>query len=269
MRPFLLAGLLLAAASVAGAVTKEEAQAGFETAVRAYVASKGHGDYLAAHMHGKALRLTVDHIELQTVHRSGGKWGAVVDFVDAKTKKVFWADVTAAFANDVGDVKEFRWLSKRELGDARIAALEDGDAAKAPRTPGPAGILPDLSLPTVDGNETSLSDCDKAKCLTVVVAPWCPHCRKTTGVLVALQDWLPAHDVGMRVVVAADSEEKVNDYAQSFGPHTMVDPDSKLRVPGFPCFIVSTKGGGILKQQGGAPEDEKDPAQFASAIGLP
>jgi hypothetical protein len=92
---------------------------------------------------------------------------------------------------------------------------------------------------------------------------------RLTEVLVALQDYLPAHDVDMRVIVVADSDMKVRDYAKKFGPETIIDAGSKFRVGGFPDYIVSTEGGAILSQGGNAPEDEKDPAAFASAISQP
>lgn len=268
MRHLLLAGALLAAAA-AGAVTLDEAQVNFETAVRNYISAKGRGDFLLARMHGKALRLALSRIELKTVHRAGGQWRGIADFEDARTKRAFWADVTAGVTDGLWNVKEFHWLSKRELGDARLAALDAAEVAKKPRQPGPAGQLPDLTLPMLDGGEASLAECPKDKCLTVVVAPWCPHCRNASGVLAALGDFLPEHGVGMRVIVAADTEDKVRDFARMFGPRTLIDPDSTFRVPGFPCYIVHTDDGAILKQTGSAPENEKDPALFASALGLP
>lgn len=267
MRHLLLAAALLAAP--ASAATREEAQGSFETAVLSYIASKGHGEKLVVRMRGKPLPLTLDRVETATVHRAGGRWRAVADFKDGAGKRAYWADVAAGEANGLWTVKEFRWLSKRELGDARLAALDAADDAKKPKAPGPQGQLPDLSLPTLDGKDVSLADCAKDKCLTVVVAPWCPHCRNASGVIAALGDFLPERGVGVRVVVAADSEEHVRDFAEKFGPNTLVDPDSQFKVPGFPCYIVSTDGGAILKQTGAAPENEKDPALFASALGLP
>jgi thiol-disulfide isomerase/thioredoxin len=270
MRYLLMAALLAAFAVAARAAELEDAQDNFETVVRTYVGTKSTGDYWISHLKGKVLKLQLTGIERTTIHRStGGRWRGIADFQDALTKKKFSADITADFSTDLWDVKEFRWLSRRELADERIVAVEAAKTKSGPRKPGPQGLLPELSLPSLDGKEAFLPECAKSKCLTVVVAPWCPHCRKTTQVLNLLRDYLPAHDVGMRVIVAADSEEKVRDYAKSFGPGALLDPGSSFRVPGFPCYIVSTEGGAILTKDGGAPEDEKDPALFASALGLP
>jgi len=270
MRQLLLALLVAAAAPSARATPLEDTQENFETAVRTYVGTKSQGGYYISHLHGKILKLQMTGIEADTVHRSsGGRWRGLVDFSDAQSKKKFFADVTADLSTDLWDVKEFHWLSGREAKDARAVAIEGAKTSGRPRVPGPAGLLPELTLPALDGKEAFLPDCAKAKCLTVVVAPWCPHCRTSTGVLVALEDYLPAHDVGMRVIVSASDEDKVHDYAKLFGPHTLVDPGAAFRVPGFPCYIISTKDGAILKQDGSAPENEKDPALFASALGLP
>ncbi|HXS99307.1 MAG TPA: redoxin family protein [Elusimicrobiota bacterium] len=270
MRHFLLAFLLAAPLSAARATSLEDAQDNFETAVRTYVGTKSKGGYWISHLHGKVLRLAMTGIESDTVHRSaGGRWRGIVDFQDAGTKRKFSADVSADLSTDLWDVKEFHWLSAKELADARLVAMEGAKASGKPRVPGPGGLLPEVTLPALDGKEAFLPDCTQSKCLTVVVAPWCPHCRAETGVLNALQDYLPAHDVGMRVIVAAADEDKVNDFAKSFGPHTLVDPSSQFHVPGFPCFIISEPGGAIQKQTGSSPEGETDPALFASALGLP
>jgi hypothetical protein len=61
----------------------------------------------------------------------------------------------------------------------------------------------------------------------------------------------------------------VREYAKSFGPGTMLDADGVFEPGGVPAFFVSTDGGAVLKKQNGAWEDEKDPARFASHLGLP
>jgi hypothetical protein len=278
MRGLLLTALLLS--SAAGASELEDAQDNLETVARNYVAQKSTGDYwVFRRAHGKTLKLTFTKIERVTVHRAGGGlWRGVADFRDAKTKQAYYAEVTADFSSSSWEVKKLRWLTKRELADARVPEDDDSPAAsstaasapaKAARVPGPQGLLPEVTLTSVSGGDTFLPDCPKAKCLTVVVAPWCPHCRNSTDVLKSLQDYLPAHDVGMRVIVTADTEENVRDYAETFGPNALMDVEKSFRVPGFPCYIVSTAGGGIISQGGRAPESEKDPARFASALGLP
>ena len=270
MRQFLLSALILASTAAAvGAADLDDTRDNFETAVRTYVGGKSKGGYWVSHMHGKVIKLALTGIERDTVRRASGRWRGLVDFEDTASKKKFSADVIADLSTDLYDVKSFHWLSARELAEARPAALASAKVATQARTPGPAGLLPELTMHTLAGKEAFLPECAKAKCLTVVLAPWCPHCRKSTDVLIALQDYLPAHDVDMRVIVAADSNMKVREYAKKFGPETIVDAGSKFKVGGFPDYIVSTEGGAILSEGGNGPEDEKDPATFASAIGLP
>ena len=260
--------VFVSAVGVARAAEIEGARDNFETVVRTYVASKSTDDYWVFKRRQATLRLTLSGIERDTVHpESGGRWRGLADFRDAGTKKKYFADITADLSSDRWNVKDFRWLSPKEAGDARVPNTKASTTSSASRNPGPKGLLPELTLTSLGGNETFLPDCAMPKCLTVVVAPWCPHCRKMTEVLVALNNYLPEHDVGMRVIVAADSEEKVRDYAESYGQATLLDPESTFHVRGVPQFIISTEGGAILNETNGGPENEKDPGRFATAIG--
>jgi thiol-disulfide isomerase/thioredoxin len=268
MRNLLLAALLLG--GPAAATELEDAQDNFETVLRTYVGTKSSGDYWILKKSGaKPMRLKLKSLERPTVRRApGGRWRGLADFEEASSKKVYFADVTVDTASDLWDVKSLHWLTLEEAGRSRADAAKTG-AATAERKPGPGGLLPEMSLASLDGHETFLPECGKPKCLTVVVAPWCPHCRAVADVLLALQDWLPAHDVGMRMVVSHDSEENVRNYAKAYGPSTLTDPEANFSVGGVPAFIVSTNGGAILSKQSGAWEDVKDPAVFAQRLGLP
>lgn len=270
MSRWLLIACVLAAPASASEL--EDARDNFETVVRTHVASKStDGFWVFKRAGGKYMRLQLLGAERGTVHRvQAGRWRGIVDFKDAVTKKTFFADVTVDTASELWDVKALNWLSLKDAASGRAAAEKAAKAGSAPRRPGPFGLLPEVNLTSLDGRETYMPDCATPKCLTVIVAPWCPHCRTVTGVLAAMRDWLPKHGVDMRIVVGDDSEESVRDYAKSFGPATLVDPSSIFKIAGgVPAFLVSTNGGAVIRKENGALEDEKDPVEYAKSLGLP
>jgi thiol-disulfide isomerase/thioredoxin len=269
MFPWLLIACVLA--RPASASELEDAQDNFETVVRSHVAAKSKdGVWILKRAGGKAFRLTMTGVERATVHRvPPGRWSGIADFEDAGTKKAYFAEVTADLTSELWEVKDVHWLDRKEAAAARVAGADAAQSASSQRRPGPFGLMPELKLTALDGRETYLPDCGKPKCLTVVVAPWCPHCRAAAGVIAALRDWLPDHDVGMRIIVSRDTDDAVRDYAESFGPATLTDPSALFQAGGVPAFIVSTDGGAILKKVNGAWEDEKDPAKYASMLDLP
>jgi thiol-disulfide isomerase/thioredoxin len=255
----------------ASASELEDAQDNFETVVRTHVAGKSaHGVWVMKSSRGKLLHLTMTGVERGTVHRvPPGLWAGIADFKDAGAKKTYYAEFTADMTAELWDVKRVRWLDRNEALDARAAGADAAQSAAAQRRPGPFGLLPEVKLTALDGSETYLPDCGKPKCLTVVVAPWCPHCRAVADVIVSLRDWLPRHDVGVRIIVSHDTDESVRDYAKAFGPAALIDPSVIFPAGGVPAFIVSTDGGAIIKKVNGAWEDEKDPAKYASMLDLP
>jgi thiol-disulfide isomerase/thioredoxin len=265
----LFAALLLA--GPASSTELEEAQVNIETVVQNYVARKSEGGYWTQKAGGKTLRLAFDKVEPATLHRSkDGLWHEMVDLKDAGSGKLFFAEASIDAGSARWVVAKFHWLTRTEATANRAADLKLVAAlTAAQRKPGPLGVLPELTLTSLDGRDVFLPECAKPKCLTVVVAPWCPHCNAIAGVLVAMQKWLPEHGVEMRLVVAHDSEDNVRSYAQGYGRDTLLDPDVHFPVGGVPAFIVSTNGGEIVSKQSGAWERETDPARFAGSLGLP
>lgn len=270
MPRWLMIACLLSAPAAASDI--EDARDNFETVVRTYVATKStDGLWVFKRPGGTYMRMRLRGAERGTVHRvQGGRWRGVVEFREDATKKTYFADVTVDTASELWDVKALSWMSLKDAASARAAGEKAAKAGSAPRAPGPAGLLPEVNLTSLNGRETYMPDCPTAKCLTVVVSPWCPHCRAVAGVLGGMRAWLPKHGVEMRIVVGDDSEEAVRDYAKAFGPSTLVDPSSLFKIPGgVPAFLVSTNGGAVLRKESGAWEDEKDPAEYAKALGLP
>src|SRR5437016_5581843 len=86
------------------------------------------------------------------------------------------------------------------------------------RASGEKDSLPDVKLETLAGNaKVSLASCPTAKCLTVVVAPWCPYCRAATPQITELRKFLKQRSISSRIVVAMDKPEALREYARAFG----------------------------------------------------
>lgn len=120
-----------------------------------------------------------------------------------------------------------------------------------------------------------LDHCPTSQCLTIYVAPWCPYCRASTPMILALRDYLARKGVTTRIVVGLDKMARVRDYAQVFGRDTFLDPEGRISPPGgVPNFIVSDARGRVLRTQGGVPEAKppfSDAAlgRVAAMYGLP
>ncbi|MBI5629373.1 MAG: hypothetical protein HY921_00645 [Elusimicrobia bacterium] len=129
----------------------------------------------------------------------------------------------------------------------------------------------DVTLPRLSGGEgKSLASCPTPKCLTVYVAPWCGYCRAATPTFLALRTYLQGQDVATRFVVGLSRGEDLRQYAQVFGPDTLLDPEGRLKLSGgVPHFVVSTRDGRILRDVAGYPMGVDSIPEFASYYGLP
>jgi hypothetical protein len=119
------------------------------------------------------------------------------------------------------------------------------------------------------GAGKALASCPTPKCFTVYVAPWCPHCRDATSVILTTRDYLNQHNVHTNVIVGMDKAKALKDYARTFGPDTLLDRDGDLAQGGVPHFYVTDKAGHVLRDQAGVPEGITDPKEFAGLFGLP
>lgn len=117
------------------------------------------------------------------------------------------------------------------------------------------GSQPAISLQKVGGGgAVNIEACPTAKCLTVIVAPWCGVCRSSTGFITAFAAYLKARGTEARIVVSQGEAEAVEAYAKEFGPDTLVDPKSLVPAPGgVPNFVVSEGGGKVLRRMPGVP----------------
>ena len=105
----------------------------------------------------------------------------------------------------------------------------------------------------------ALDECPTSTCLTVYVAPWCPHCRATGPLIRAVRENAAFRGVTTRIVVGMDEQEAVEKYADEFGPETLLDLQRRFKVGSVPAVYVSDNSGRILKEFHGLPESSPPP----------
>lgn len=133
---------------------------------------------------------------------------------------------------------------------AALAACSGGGADRYARS------LPDARLPTLAGLPgPSLATCPTDKCLTVLVAPWCPICHRAAPAIVALRRLLDEKGVSSRVVVgSSDDLPAIKKFAAVFGADALLDDGGVMNSRGVPCFLVSDRRGRVLKAVNGFPD---------------
>jgi hypothetical protein len=135
---------------------------------------------------------------------------------------------------------------------------------------GPGAALPDVRLRTLGGDVgPSLATCPTAKCLTVLVAPWCGVCHAVSGDVVRLRRYLSEHGVSSRVVVGLSSLDEIKGFAATFGPDALLDPDGAFKARGVPLFVVTDRSGAVLKTVPGFPRGSGTLGDLAAYFDLP
>jgi thiol-disulfide isomerase/thioredoxin len=113
-----------------------------------------------------------------------------------------------------------------------------------------------------------------SRCLIVYLAPWCPYCKSSQKVLVALENQLKklGSSNGIRVVVGMDTKEKLEKYASNFSLPVYID-DSKdlynlLNCSGVPSWTVIDMEGHTIFQESGsyASRENKELGQLANEL---
>jgi thiol-disulfide isomerase/thioredoxin len=119
-----------------------------------------------------------------------------------------------------------------------------------------SGDFKGLSLLPLSSNagKVALDQCPASKCLTVYVAPWCGYCRAGTGLIIAFREYLKSRQIATRIIVGKDDAGAVREYAEEFGPDTLLDPGGLVPLAGgVPQFMVSDQSGKILRRVSGIP----------------
>lgn len=141
-----------------------------------------------------------------------------------------------------------------------------------PRSCSPGPAFPDTPLETLSGAKAApLSGCPTAKCLTIVVAPWCGICQAVVPHILELRKHLDAQGVTTRVVVGYAPLETLKTFAAPYGPDTQLDPSGERTPPkdGIPLFVVTDHEGRSLKRVVGFPSGSTSPESLAAAFSLP
>ncbi|MBI5246286.1 MAG: hypothetical protein HY923_03830 [Elusimicrobia bacterium] len=142
-----------------------------------------------------------------------------------------------------------------------LAACGGGDTASR---------LPDVRLPTLGGPlGPSLATCATAKCLTVIVAPWCSVCHQVTPDIVRLRRFLDKTGVSSRVVVGLAEIEPIKEFAALYGSDALLDDQGAIKARGVPQFIVTNRAGDVIKRVGGFPRGASSSADLAAYFDLP
>lgn len=98
----------------------------------------------------------------------------------------------------------------------------------------------------------------KERCLTVYVAPWCPHCNRSVPLLQAMHQKLKHQPrVGMRVIVGRDNLSELEGFSRKLMFAPLYDKTGEfykgLGEPGIPIWILTDMEGVLLRQITGAP----------------
>ncbi len=131
--------------------------------------------------------------------------------------------------------------------------------------------LTEAPLTTLAGTQaTPLSACPTAKCVTVVVTPWCGVCHASAPNILELQKHLAAAGITTRIVAGQATADKLKPFAGVFGPDTQLDPENAVPVKaGVPMFVVTDDQGKLLKRVNGFPSGPLTPENLAAALDLP
>ena len=70
----------------------------------------------------------------------------------------------------------------------------------------------------------------KQRCLVVYLAPWCPACKASIGLIRATQRFAENNpNLGVQLIVGMDSDYKLQNFASELGSSTFVDSSSRIQ----------------------------------------
>lgn len=108
----------------------------------------------------------------------------------------------------------------------------------------------------------------KQRCLVVYLAPWCPACKASIGLIRATQHFAESNPkIGVQLIVGMDSNNKLQKFAEELGGSTFVDSSNRIQdsvsVGGVPSWFVLDKDRNILNRGSGLPAGiERQSEQF-------
>jgi len=102
-----------------------------------------------------------------------------------------------------------------------------------------AGPIDDSMLRSTGPDECATTE----RCLVVYLAPWCPQCRKSGGLVKELRARAAlSSSVGFKVVVGKDEREALDRYAHKLGGFVHYDDDGsfyrEIGASGVPAWVA-------------------------------
>lgn len=119
--------------------------------------------------------------------------------------------------------------------------------------------MPAITLPVASASEELGDPClGQAQCVTVYMAPWCPHCHASIPFINDLRKWAEENShTGIRVIVGDDQPERLEEMAKEVGGTVFLDRDRKfkqtMRFNPVPTWWVTDSDGEIKKTFSGRP----------------
>jgi len=97
--------------------------------------------------------------------------------------------------------------------------------------------------------------CDRGRCLTIYLAPWCSVCRQSHQAVLALAEAMRTRGIPTSVVLGMDTPETLRGYAAEFPFPFYLDPDKRFFAKtdgrGVPYFMTWEANGKVLAEFAG------------------
>jgi thiol-disulfide isomerase/thioredoxin len=123
----------------------------------------------------------------------------------------------------------------------------------------PSDTLTRFSEGALGGQATAGGNCPKERCLTIVVAPWCPTCRRMKGTISALHAQLQAEGLPVTLVIGMDKPDALQAYAQQHQEPVLLDMNrsftKRAKIRAVPYFAVTNRKGEIIEEMKGGYDD--------------
>ncbi|MFN9726954.1 TlpA family protein disulfide reductase [Acidovorax sp.] len=104
--------------------------------------------------------------------------------------------------------------------------------------------------------------CLQERCLTIVVAPWCPACRRMKGTISALRQQVEADGRPVFLVIGMDKPEALQNYARQHSETVLLDMNrsftKRANIRSVPYFAVTNHKGEIVEEMKGGYDDVRE-----------
>lgn len=116
----------------------------------------------------------------------------------------------------------------------------------------PAELLPEFAQGQIRTRTMAGGACTAERCLTVVVAPWCPVCRRLDSTIIALRAAAEASGVPVSMVIGMDKPEALRSYGEHYAQPVLLDEQRnftrRAKIRTVPYFAVTDRNGEIVAE---------------------